>query len=643
MYLNLRYAVALTAVVACWLGIVKNSISENKNLRESEVPEIVISAERMPYPKSKVASSVTVINAAEIEQSQKTTVFEVLRGVPGLDVVQSGGPGGNVSVFMRGANSEHTLVIVDGIEANDPISPTRAFDFANFSVDNIEKIEIIRGPQSVLYGSDAIGGVILITTKQGQGEKTSSITVEGGSFGSFSERGQVSGSTDTTNYSFAASQQNRDGFSSAGQQFGNSEDDGYRATNVSALVSNKLTDNIESSFNLRYTNARSELDNFGGAFGDDPNRVLTDNQLLSRAQLKANFLDNKLTQKIGYTFTNQWYDDNNPINSADSLDSLFSNYTGKQRKFDFQNSYSVNDSLDFVAGYENETETGSSSTLSNSSFGPYSDILDDRSVTTNGYYLQAKHVYEDLLVSTFGGRVDSHSLFGTQETWKAGPALLLGYTKLSATAGTGYKAPSIFQLYSSFGNQNLRPEESFGWDIGVEQTFGKNKSTVGITYFNNDFDNLITFNPSTFVSENIANAKSQGIEVYTSYQILNSIKLDAAYTFTDTEDKNTGKELLRRARNKGRIAIRFDASEKLELGTEILFNGQRLDNDFSTFPAADVDLAGYSLVNLTSRYRLNDMISIFGRIDNLLDKRYEEVKGFGVPGASAFGGVKFDL
>ncbi len=276
------YKASLTAFCAAGLFLFVSPFHSRAQDQSSQIEKaapLLITAERFPYPHREVATSVTVIKAEEIQSRQQQNVSELLKGIPGVDVIQSGGPGGNVAIFMRGANSEHTLVYIDGIEANDPISATRTFDFANLSVDNIERIEIIRGPQSVLYGSDAIGGVILITTKRGSGPVSGSVSAEGGSYGTSLARASASGGGDAVSYSIGVSQKNTHGFSSAEKRDGNTEKDGYASTNFSGLMSLVHSEVFETDLILRYSNARSELDNFGGPGGDDLNRVLNDNQI----------------------------------------------------------------------------------------------------------------------------------------------------------------------------------------------------------------------------------------------------------------------------------------------------------------------------------------------------------------------------
>lgn len=604
-------------------------------------PTLVVTAERYPIDRDKTPTSITVIDREQIEASQAQDLAELLRGIPGVDVVQSGGAGGNTALFLRGANAEHTVVYIDGVEANDPMAATRTFDFANFGVENIDSIEIVRGPQSVLYGSDAIGGVILINTKTGRGVPSGFISAEGGSYGSSKESAVVSGGDDTAGYSFAVNQRDTDGFSSAGRQYGNTEKDGYDATNVSGKIEVAPSKLIDLSLVLRYSNARTELDNFGGAYGDDPNRVIYDNNLASRAEIGTHLLDGKLNQKIGFSFTDQWYSDDNGADIAHPMDMVQSNYTGKMAKFDFQNIFKIADSVSGIVGYENKTEMGSSSYVSESSFGPFVDILNDRSVTSNGYYTQATLDVGGGVSAIGGVRVDDHSKFGTKTTWKAGPVVKMGDTKLSGTVGTGYKAPSIYQLYSSYGNEDLKAEESTGWDVGIEQEFINGDVLVGATYFHNSFDNLITFDPTTFISENINQATTKGVELYTTLNIVRDLSMSGSYTFTDTQDDQTDNELLRRPRNKGKLTLEYKPTRKLTMAVDGLFNGKRLDNDFSTFPASEVTLHGYASITVRASYRLTDHWEFFARGENILDKNYEEVLGYGTTGAAVFGGVKY--
>lgn len=223
-----------------------------------------------------MASSITVITAQEIREKQKTTVLEVLRTVPALDVVQTGGPGRETAVFIRGAKSEQTLVLIDGVEMNDPTSPRRAYDFAHLTTDNIERIEVLRGPQSPLYGSDAMGGVINIITKKGKEKMAAFASGEYGSFETLIGKAGVSGGNRLVNYSLGLSYSDTEGISAA------NEKDGYRNKSVSARVGFTPTEFFDLDFIFRYTDAKADIDNFGGAGGDDPNNTTKTKQLFFR-------------------------------------------------------------------------------------------------------------------------------------------------------------------------------------------------------------------------------------------------------------------------------------------------------------------------------------------------------------------------
>jgi vitamin B12 transporter len=314
-------------------------------------------------------------------------------------------------------------------------------------------------------------------------------------------------------------------------------------------------------------------------------------------------------------------------------------------KFEHQTDFAVASFLTLTGGIETEKEQASSNFKSVSSFGPFTDNLDPHSARTNGYYAQARVTALDAFFSTFGVRVDDHSQFGAKTTWRVAPGYRIDSTgtKLSASVGTGYKAPSLFQLYSSFGRPDLSPEKSKGVDAGIEQALLGDKLTVGATYFWNQFDNLIDFNPDTFIFENIAKARTDGIEATVSYAFTKQLKAGLSYTYTDTENRVTHESLLRRPRNKASADVWYEVNDRLSFDVNGLFVGKRFDNDFSTFPATRTSLGSYVIVNLAVEYKITPQAAIYARVDNLFDREYEEVLGFGTPGVSAFGGIKVNF
>ncbi len=623
----------------------KQSDNKEKKAKEEKTEEIVVTATRIETPSREVGSSVTVITNQQIEERQNTTVLEVLRTVPALDVVQSGGPGGQTSVFIRGAKSEHTLVLIDGIEMNDPMEPGRSYDLANLTTDNIERIEIIRGPQSTLYGSDAIGGVINIITKRGKGKPSGFVSAEGGSFNTFREKAGVSGDNKWANYSLGISRWDTDGISAANEKDGNHEKDDYENTSISTKLGVTPAENFNADFVLRYINAKADIDNYGGVGGDDPNNTADLEQLFFRTQARLSLFNDLWEQKLGFSLTDLDRDYRNYSDADHPADLSRDSYDGQTLKFDWQHNLYLHETNTLTLGVENEKEKGESDYYSESAWGPYTSTFKKKTARTTGYYLQDQVKLWDSWFTTLGVRLDDHSRFGSETTYRIASAYLVRQTgtKLKGTYGTGFKAPTLYQLYSQYGDKNLDPEESTGWDIGVEQSLFDKKLILGATYFSNEFDELIEFESGTSKYINVAKAEARGVEVFASARPIDDLTLRASYTYTDTEDKATGKDLLRRAKNKLGFDVNYRFIGKGNVNLGLVYVGKRDDNDYSTWPAKRVELNDYVLVNLAASYDITKNIQIFGRAENLLDEDYEEVKGFGTPGISAYAGIKLSF
>lgn len=607
--------------------------------------EIIITATRLETPSREVASSSTVITTQDIQERQYQTVGDALRGVPALDVVRSGGKGQPTSVFIRGAKSEHTLVLIDGIEVNDPITPARTFDFANLTTDEVERIEIIRGPQSTLYGSDAIGGVINIITRRGEGPPRITLQAEGGSFHTYRERVGLSGGNDFANLSLSISRTDTDGISAANERDGNSERDGYDNTSVSTRFGLTPSEDFSIDFFFRYLDSAADIDNFGGPFGDDPNNVLETRRMFLRAESNLTTLDDLWEQTIGLSVSSHDRRNDNDPDPDHPLDLLRSSFEGRLIGFDWQHSFYLHESNILTFGFEAEEEEGKSEYYSESMFGPYSSTFPEKTASTLGYYAQDQIKLRDRLFTTVGVRLDEHSRFGTETTYRIAPAYVIEETgtKLKATYGTGFKAPTLFQLFSDYGNSALDPETSEGWDAGVEQQLLGEKLTMGVTYFHNEFDDLIDFDFVTSTYKNIAQAESQGVEAFAAARANEHLTVAASYTYTDAQDETTGEDLLRRARHKFSMDVNYRFQDKGTIRCEVVYVGEREDVDTSTFPAARVELDEYTLVNLAGSYEITENLEVFGRVENLTDEDYEEVKGFGTPGVAGYVGLKLLL
>jgi vitamin B12 transporter len=607
--------------------------------------KVVVTAHRDEIPQDQVGSSVTVITAEDLDRTGKTLVLDALRSVPGLEVARNGGPGGTTSVFLRGANAEHTLVLVDGVEANDPIAPTRAFDFSSLAVNNIDRIEILRGPQSTLYGSDALGGVIHIITKNGGGDLSGHLSAEAGSFSTTRATAGVHGGGERTWYSIGITGLDTDGISAAAETDGNLEDDNSSNRSLSARLGHQATENLVLDLIFTGTSTDTDLDNFGGAFGDDPNSVGSSEQFTARARGVLTLLEGDWSQNFGLALTDYDRSFDNPVDAVHPDDLSNSRYESRLLKLDWQNRLRLDENHNLVFGVEAEEEEGESKYFSDGMFGPFTDLFTRQSARTTGLYFQDHMKVGDSLFATVGFRVDDHSRLGSQATfrgafsWKAGDR----GTRIKGSIGTGFKAPSLFQLYSSFGSISLAPEESTGWDAGVEQKLAGGKLVLGATWFQNDFDNLIQFDGGSFTYANIARAETRGVEFTTAATPSDRIDLMFGYTWTDTEDRSTGEELLRRPAGKLSLAAHYRVTDSLGLNLDLVRVGPRDDLDFSAFPAARVELLEYTLLNLAAGWQVTPRVRLNVRIENVLDEEYQEVLGYGAPGLGAYAGFKLTL
>ena len=605
-----------------------------------ELPNVVVTATRTETPENEIGSAMTVITAKDIADKNINNVADALRTVPGLDVVRSGGAGQQTSVFMRGANSNHTLVLVDGVEMNDPSSPTGAFDFAFLQTDNIERIEVVRGAASAAYGSDAIGGVINVITKKGTGKTKLTAVAEGGSYGTWKTGGNISGGTDRVNYSFDVSRLETSGFSAADKNLGNGLPNGYRNNNLSGRTGFKVNEALDLGVTLRYGEGKSFLDNGGGKGADDPNSYGRFNELFTRGFGHLKLFEGFWEQTVGVAYSRT---DRNNVNAIDPLNNFSSAATnlGEKVKLDYQNIFHVHKSNTVMLGIEEEADSLSSfaSAYSPDPIYGYSSSasIPIKTMNTLGYYLQDQIKLFDRSFTTLGVRYDDNNRFGGHETWRANELYTIKETgtRLKGSYGTGFKAPTLNQLYDTIyntGNINLKPETSRGWDVGVEQDVFKKFSTVGISYFENAFSNLIQADAATYVNQNVSKAKTNGIETFMEMRPLTDLTLRSTYTYQDAKDLDTGNQLLRRPRNKASFDTDYRFLEKAHVHVNVLMVGQKADYAST--------VAGYVMLNLSGSYDIHKYVQVFGRIDNVLNKQYEEVYGYGTSSVAGYGGVK---
>ncbi len=591
------------------------------------IPEdAVVTPSRGVTLRSQTGSSVTVVTSEQIQRSGQSSVLGVLRGVAGLDVVQQANPGSVTSIFMRGANSEHTKVLLDGIPLNNPADPTRRFDFGNLTVDNIERIEVVRGPQSLVYGSDAIGGVINIITKRGEGPLSSQVSAMGGSFGTHEERVSASGGDDTRYYSFGASYLQSDGFSALSRRFGGIEKDGYRNASFSGRYGWMPTETLNVDYVFRYTDADVEIDGF---LADDLIRQTKTNQFFNRIQLQSLLWDGLVEQKVGFSYTDHAVVDTNP--------GFFGTprFDGQNSQLDYQANLQLHETNTLTAGVDYLHEQGS----------PFDNARQSQHL--KGVFVQDQFRIGQRSYTTIGTRWDDHSVAGTAQTYRFTQVFDIYETgaNIHSSIGRGFRAPAISQRFGFVGNPNLRPEFSKGWDIGFGQTLFDSNVVLDATYFRNDFTDLIQFvfdpnapNGIGFL-ENVQLAEAMGVELTSSVQLTADTSLTLAYTYTDTEDLLNQRRLLRRPRNKVGLNIQHRClDDRANINAYLLYVSNR--QDFDEFGGI-IELADYITLNLSGTYRLTEAWELFGRVDNLTDSDYEEVYSFATPGISAYAGLRW--
>jgi vitamin B12 transporter len=605
-----------------------------------DLGNVIVSATKTETYQAEIGSSTTVITAEDIRKSGKRSVQEVLRDVPGLTVIQAGTLGGQVSVFMRGANSGQTLVMVDGVEVNDPMSDNRSFNFANLLTDNIERIEVVRGPQSTLYGSDAMAGVINIITKKGTGKPKVEGYFEGGSHSTFRENFGLSGiALDKLDYFFSATRLDSEGISAAE---GGSENDPYHNLSLSSKIGYKIFDNAQLNLSVNYIDARMGSDY--GSNQDVSNYTSWSKDLATKVAFNQ-AINSYWTHILSFSYHNIRRKDRKDWDPVCYYKTIADWYKGDNKKIEWQHSLSPVEWNTLTAGFEYEKESGSSYYESNDYdyYGFSVDKQDRKSIYNYGYYLQDQLKVWDRFFIVPGLRVDDHEIFGMKATYKVSTAYLIpeSGTRLKANWGTGFKAPTLYQLYdASSGDSNLRAEENRSYDFGFEQNFLKDRLSLDLMYFHNKYKNLIDWvmtDPVTYEGRyyNVGKAKTKGWELGAKVRPLDNLILSASYTYTYTENEENGLELARRPKNQANFNINWGFLPKANLDFGMNYMGKRRDSDYNT-----VSDKAYAVFRLSASYDITKNLQVFGRIENLFDKKYQEVYGYETMGRSFYAGIK---
>jgi len=618
--------VGLLLLFLFWLSFSRLPVAEPQ---EPTLPPVFVTSTRTETPLQQVTTSASVITAKDIQDQQAETVLEALRNVPGLDVVQSGSRGTATSVFIRGSESDHVLVLIDGVEVNS--TTLGAFNFAHLTTDNVERIEILRGAGGTLYGSQAIGGVINIITKKGQGPLEAGLSLEGGNGSTHRQTLSLRGGAGKLGYSFSAARIESQGFHSV--------NDDYRNLAASARLDYQVTE--DASLKGIFHFVKTDLGLFNNnnfASQPDPNAREATTQYLGKLEWEQKIFENWDYRISGSMFKEH-------IKDSDDVDACtFFGFPCDSRTRDrfrpridtgeFQTNYRFEEWSTTTFGVEYKRRSASTS----------GGI--DKAIRNLGYYLQEQFQFLDRrLIMIPGIRLDDNQSFGTAWTPSFSAAYLFRETgtKLKGGYAKGFKAPTLNELFfppgfgcPAFGNPNLDPERSWELNAGVEQTVLSERVKLGATYFHREVQDLIEGRPipgnpfGCFRAENVGRARFDGVEWSLDIKLLTSLTVNANYTYLDW-DTADGK-LRRRPRHRGNVNLNY-LYENLNVNLSANVVGSR-DDFRASSPFGDIRKPGYGIFDLASYYSLPwkvpgvKNLTLFGKIENLFNKKYEEVDGF---------------
>lgn len=632
---------------------------------ELETPDVVVSATKTPTPAKQVTSAVEVITGEEMQQRKIKTVAEALRWAQGLSVNQSGGPGTAVDVRMRGGTPEQTMVLIDGAIVNS--GTLGSYDFANLTSDNIERIEILRGSQSMLWGSDAMGGVINITTKRGRDKPNISAFTEYGSFDTIRGGASLSGKKGPIDFSGSITRWDTAGFSAINYRRGAAERDGYHNWQGSVRLGADLPKEGRLEFSFRWLNGIVNYDGFAVnpvTFASDPADVFGAGSKDRQYVFAGNY-----AQPI----TDWW---SQKLTLSRATDSLLSDGGTFQRdlvtgvtepvqfpykslidttsnRIEWQHNVQVGKPLLLTAGYQFREQIGNNTDLLTQTA-----TLSNKTLSSNAGFGEAQLNLWDRVFGTAGVRYDAYNVFGSATTYRVTGGYLVKETgtKLRGSYATGFRAPTMNQLFfPGFGNPNLQPEKSQALDAAIEQTLPNDWGSLSVGYFWTRYRNLIlsVFDPAVctapnsfgFCAQNAGLASAQGVEVNTKLKLyrdgrwVKSLDVQIHYTYAATRDLSSGQDtrLPKWPLHQVTTIISYQPIEGLHANLEGRYFGQRFNN-----VGNEGSIPSLFVWNLSASYDVTKQIQAYLRFDNMFNEKYEEVLFFGTPIRSIFGGVRIN-
>lgn len=581
---------------------------------------IVVTATGTELLSQKSGYSVSNIGIDEIELRQPSTLSDLLATLPGVTVSNTGPIGGFSAVRIRGAEGEQTLTLIDGVRVNDPSSPGGGFDFGNLLIGNIDRIEVLRGPNSVPWGSQAIGGVVNIITARPGSANNRALRAEYGSNNRANLVGQYGISSDRISSSVGGGFFRDDGISAAAN--GN-EADGYKQYAANGALAFKISEAVSIDLRGYYAHSRAELDGFPPPFyslADTP-EYSTGQQVIGYAGINAEF--GQLKNRLALT-VNDINRDNFAGPGATAPDFLS---RGRTERFEYQGDWQLAQTLRAVFGIEHERSR-------------FTDGFAPAKTRHSGAFAQAIIEPSDRLTITMGARVDDHKSYGTKATFSANAAWRpSAQTVIRAAYGEGFKAPTLYQLFSFYGDPGLQPEVAKSYELGFEQSVLQGQLRFVVTAFQRRTQNMIDFDLVIYRYNNIIRSRAKGIETFVEIRPSDRLSVRANYSYVDSEKREDGAinftRHLRRPMHSLNASIDWQASGKLKLGADLRLASDSLDGF-----GGSVRMEGYALAGIRAAYEISDAIELFARVENIGDAEYQTVAGYNAYGRNAHIGLR---
>ncbi len=619
---NLRIAILASAAVLATPAYAQDIVAVDDGENQAE---IVVVATGFAQPRDTTGQAITVVTAADLERLQTVNLSDALRTLPGTSIAQRGSVGGQTSVFLRGGESSQTLVLIDGVRINDPSSPNAAVDFGSLLAGNSGRIEVLRGPNSIVWGSQAIGGVVNIESALPTAGLNARGAVEYGYADSVLARANVAGGSDAVQASVGGSFYRTDGISSLAGGAG-AEKDGSRSWALNGRVKVRIASNVSLDLRAYYNEGRIEFDDPWAATPAEALPVANNRQFAGYAGVNFTLADGKWQNRIGYTRTDIRRRGTDPVIYS------YNNYvvSGEIDRFEYRGSYDL--AAIATLGFGLEHERTSSST---SYEGEPAQLLD--TTVTSGYAQLSLRPVDDLTL-TGGVRHDDYSAYGGQTTLGGNFAWTLngGATVLRATFAEGFRAPTLTEGQPPNGNPDIKPETARNIDLGIEQALLNDQVQVDLTWFNRRSTNLITYLNGR--SQNVGKVDAEGVEFALRLRPTARLVVEGNYTLTNAFNQSgelIGKRLQLRPQHSGSLSLDWDSPLGLRLGGTVLFAGDSFGDDKNL-----ISLDGYALFNLRAALPLNDRLELYGRIENLTNAQYQTVVGYGTYGRAAYAGVR---